>query len=54
MMSLMAISQVAAMLFAGSMAQAVGIRNLYLVSGAMLATIGIIGYRKLQAQQVPA
>ena len=54
MMSLMAISQVAAMLFAGSMAQAVGIRNLYLVSGAMLATIGIVGYRKLQAREVPA
>ena len=43
MMSLMAISQVLAMLFAGPVAEAAGIRNLYFGSAAMLVGITAIG-----------
>src|SRR5207245_2923255 len=44
LMSLMAMSQVLAMLAAGPVAQKIGIRNLYLGSAAMLAIIVAAGY----------
>lgn len=43
MMSLLAISQVAAMFVAGPVAQATGIRNLYFGSAVMLIAIGVLG-----------
>jgi MFS transporter, DHA3 family, macrolide efflux protein len=51
LMSLMAISQVVAMLLAGPVAERAGIRNLYFGSAAMLAGIGIFGYWRLQRKQ---
>lgn len=53
LMSVMALSQVLAMFVAGPVAQQAGIRNLYFGSAAMLAIIGVVGYRKLQAQKPP-
>src|ERR1022692_2572692 len=44
-MSVMALSQVLAMFVAGPVAQQAGIRNLYFGSAAMLAIIGVVGYR---------
>jgi DHA3 family macrolide efflux protein-like MFS transporter len=54
LMSLLALSQVVAMFVAGPVAQQAGIRNLYFGSAAMLAIIGIVGFRKLQAQKPAA
>jgi len=54
LMSLLAISQVLAMLMAGPVAEKAGIRNLYFASAAMLVTIGAIGYTKLRKPKVPA
>jgi MFS family permease len=51
LMSVLAISQVLAMFVAGPVAQQAGIRNLYFGSAAMLAIIGVVGYRKLQGQK---
>ena len=53
MMSVLAISQVLAMFVAGPVAQQAGIRNLYFGSAAMLAIIGVVGFRKLHGQKVP-
>jgi Na+/melibiose symporter-like transporter len=44
LMSLMAISQVLAMIVAGPVAQKAGIRNLYFGSAAMLLTIAVSGF----------
>ena len=48
LMSALSISQVVAMLFAGSIAQAIGIRNLYFASAALLVLIAVSGYAYLQ------
>jgi hypothetical protein len=50
---LLAISQVLAMFVAEPVAQQAGIRNLYFGSAAMLAIIGVVGFRKLHGQKVP-
>src|SRR3954451_24994427 len=47
-MSLMAFSQVIAMLLAGPVAEQAGIRNLYFGSAVMLLCIGAIGHSKLK------
>src|SRR5437764_508819 len=47
MMSLMAIAQVIALIVAGPVAEAAGIRNLYYGSAAMLFAIAGVGYMKL-------
>jgi DHA3 family macrolide efflux protein-like MFS transporter len=52
LMSLLAMSQVAAMFVAGPVAEKAGIRNLYLASAAMLLTIGAMGYAKLRKPEV--
>ncbi|MBM3727067.1 MAG: MFS transporter [Acidobacteria bacterium] len=52
MMSSLAFIQVSALLLSGQTAATVGIRNLYLGSGALLVVISAIGYRKLAAQEV--
>ena len=46
-MSLMAFSQVTAMIVAGPVAEKAGIRNLYFGSAVMLMAIGAIGFGKL-------
>jgi MFS family permease len=48
LMSALSISQVVAMLCAGSIAQAIGIRNLYFASAALLVLIAASGYLYLQ------
>lgn len=48
LMSLMAISQVVAMLVAGPVAERAGIRNLYFGSAAMLMAIGLFGFSRLR------
>jgi hypothetical protein len=48
LMSLLAVAQVLAMLFAGPVAQAAGIRNLYFGSAVMLMGIAAIGYAWLR------
>lgn len=54
LMSLLAFSQVIAMLVAGPVAQSAGIRNLYYGSAALLVIIAAIGFRQLrQPQQSP-
>ena len=47
LMSLMAVSQAAAMIVAGPVAEKLGIRNLYFGSAVMLMVIGLIGFGKL-------
>jgi len=47
LMSLMAFSQVTAMIVAGPVAERAGIRNLYFGSAVMLIAIGAIGFGKL-------
>jgi MFS family permease len=54
LMSVLAMSQVLAMIVAGPVAQQTGLRNLYFASAAMLAVIGTLGYRKLQGQKAEA
>ena len=48
LMSALSISQVVAMLCAGSIAQAIGIRNLYFASAGLLVLIAVSGYAYLQ------
>jgi hypothetical protein len=48
LMSLITMSQLAAMLVAGPVAQSAGIRNLYYGSAALLVLIAIIGLRQLR------
>ena len=48
MMSAMSVSQVVAMLCAGSIAQAIGIRNLYFASAGLLVLIAASGYMYLE------
>jgi predicted MFS family arabinose efflux permease len=50
--SALALTQVVALTLSGSAAQAVGIRNLYFASAAMLFLIAGVGWRKLAAEQV--
>jgi MFS family permease len=54
LMSLMAISQVLAMVVAGPVAQKAGIRNLYFGSAAMLLAICLSGFMWLRKPAVPA
>jgi MFS transporter, DHA3 family, macrolide efflux protein len=51
LMSLMAVSQVLAMLFAGPVAHAAGLRNLYYGSAAMLMAVGAVGIWQLGRQR---
>ena len=51
LMSLLAISQVLAMLVAGPVAQKAGIRNLYFASAAMLVAFGLFGYSRLRKSE---
>jgi DHA3 family macrolide efflux protein-like MFS transporter len=48
LMSLLAMSQVLAMVVAGPVAQWAGIRNLYFGSAAMLAAVAAVGYARLR------
>jgi DHA3 family macrolide efflux protein-like MFS transporter len=50
--SALALTQVAALTLSGSTAQAIGIRNLYFASAAMLVLIAAAGWRKLASQEV--
>jgi hypothetical protein len=52
LMSLLAISQVLAMLFAGPVAEAAGIRNLYFGSAAMLIAIAGAGLGWLRRPKI--
>jgi MFS transporter, DHA3 family, macrolide efflux protein len=54
LMSALALAQVVALVLSGAAAEAFGIRNLYFASAAMLATVAIVGYRKLAAQRALA
>ncbi len=54
LMSLLAISQVLAMLFAGPVAEAAGIRNLYFASAVMLIGMSGIGLTWLRRPKVDA
>jgi DHA3 family macrolide efflux protein-like MFS transporter len=54
LMSLMAVSQVLAMLVAGPVAQQAGIRNLYFGSAAMLLSIGVTGFLWLRKPRAAA
>ena len=54
LMSLLAIAQVLAMLFAGPVAQAAGIRNLYFVSAAMLLGFAVVGLTWLRRPKMDA
>ncbi len=49
--SALALTQVAAMTLSGSAAQALGIRNLYFASAALLVIIAAAGWRKLASQE---
>jgi len=50
--SALALTQVAALTLSGSTAQAIGIRNLYFASAALLVLIAAAGWRKLASQEV--
>ena len=52
MMSLMAVSQVLAMLFAGPVAERAGLRNLYYGSAVLLALVAGAGLRQLQKRAI--
>ena len=54
LMSLLAVAQVLAMLVAGPVAQAAGIRNLYFASAAMLIAISGLGYAWMRRPQAHA
>jgi DHA3 family macrolide efflux protein-like MFS transporter len=54
LMSLMAVSQVLAMFFAGPVADKAGLRSLYFGSAAMLAVIASIGFMKLRRTEPAA
>jgi len=49
--SALALTQVAALTLSGSTAQAIGIRNLYFASAALLVLIAVGGWRKLASQE---
>lgn len=48
MMSVISLAQVTALAMAGSVAEAIGIRNLYLISAVMLLVIGVLGFAQLR------
>ncbi len=52
MMSLMAVSQVLAMFFAGPVAERAGLRNLYYGSAVMLVGVGAAGLMQLRRRAV--
>ena len=49
-MSVLSISQLVGLIISGSLAQSLGIRNLFLASAAMLALFAALGYFRLPAQ----
>jgi MFS family permease len=54
LMSVIAFAQVLGLVVSGSIAQAVGIRNSYYVTSALLAVIGIAGWRVVSRRSVAA
>jgi len=54
LMSSLALTQVIALLASGSAAEAIGIRNLYFASAAILAVLGLLGYRSLARAEAAA
>ena len=49
-MSVLTFSQVVGLMISGTIAQAIGIQNLFLASAAMLAGVAILGYFRLQSR----
>ena len=50
LMSSLAVTQVAALTLSGSLAQTIGIRNLYFASAALLVLLATVGYRQLSSK----
>jgi hypothetical protein len=49
-MSVLTFSQVVGLMISGTIAQAIGIQNLFLASAAMLASVAVFGYFRLQSR----
>jgi DHA3 family macrolide efflux protein-like MFS transporter len=53
-MSVLSVSQLLGLVISGSLAQSLGIRNLFLASAAMLVLFALLGYFRLPKQSPPA
>jgi predicted MFS family arabinose efflux permease len=53
-MSVLSIAQLVGLVFSGSMAQTLGIRNLFFASAAMLLLMSVFGYFRLPQQAAPS
>jgi MFS transporter, DHA3 family, macrolide efflux protein len=51
-MSVLTCSQVIGLMISGTIAQAIGIQNLFLASAAMLGLVAVFGYFRLQSRQI--
>ena len=49
-MSIITVAQVSGLVLSGSVAQGLGVRNLFYASAALLAIIALFGYRRLRAR----